>query len=179
MQKTLLAVSTAGLLLGYSPFAFAQSQGYDPNQNYNQGQSYGEDYSHDQGYNSSSGQNYGSQGYNQNQGSGYNRGYSQGYSQGYDQGYRQGFTQAPSSGQGQSSLGQLPQQLRQKLQNQGFTNVQIVPGSFIVSARDQSGDPVMMVIGPHSTTMIMAGSQQGSGSSGGQGSSGGSSSGNQ
>lgn len=48
----------------------------------------------------------------------------------------------------------LPQQIQSKLRDQGFTNVQVVPGSFLVSAKDKQGDPVTMIIGPHSMTMF-------------------------
>lgn len=55
--------------------------------------------------------------------------------------------------------------LGQKLQSQGFTNVQVVPGSFLVSAKDKDGDPVNMVIGPHSMTMFTSTSANESNSS--------------
>jgi len=48
----------------------------------------------------------------------------------------------------------LPEQIRSKLQQDGFTNVSIVPGSFLVSAKDKNGDPVTMVIGPNSMMML-------------------------
>jgi hypothetical protein len=48
----------------------------------------------------------------------------------------------------------LPQQIRQKLAGQGFTDVNVVPGSFLVSAKDKQGDPVTMIIGPHSMTVF-------------------------
>jgi len=70
----------------------------------------------------------------------------------------------PGSSQSQTSSAQnqtaqsLPQELSQKLQRQGFSDVRIVPGSFIVSARDRNGDPVSMVIGPRSMTMFVASS---------------------
>lgn len=48
----------------------------------------------------------------------------------------------------------LPQEIKDKLKSQGFTNVQVVPGSFLVSAKDKDGDPVNMVLGPHSMTMF-------------------------
>jgi hypothetical protein len=54
----------------------------------------------------------------------------------------------------QSSTQNVPQEIKQKLTADGFTNVQIVPGSFLVSAKDKNGDPVMMVIGPHSMTIL-------------------------
>jgi hypothetical protein len=48
----------------------------------------------------------------------------------------------------------IPQEIKQKLSQDGFTNVQVVPGSYLVSAKDKNGDPVMMVIGPHSMTIM-------------------------
>ncbi|MCV0387856.1 MAG: hypothetical protein K5821_15920 [Nitrobacter sp.] len=56
-----------------------------------------------------------------------------------------------------SSAGQqqpLPQQVRTKLKDQGFTDVKVVPGSLLVSAKDKQGDPVTMVIGPHSMAIF-------------------------
>jgi hypothetical protein len=58
-----------------------------------------------------------------------------------------------ASGASQSSQN-LPQKIQQKLQDQGFTNVQVVPGSFLVSAKDKQGDPVTMIIGPNSMTVF-------------------------
>ena len=48
----------------------------------------------------------------------------------------------------------LPSEIRAKLKQDGFTNVQVVPGSFLVSAKDKNGDPVTMVIGPNSMMMV-------------------------
>lgn len=48
----------------------------------------------------------------------------------------------------------LPQQIQDKLRNQGFTDVQVVPGSLLVSAKDKEGDPVTMIIGPNSMTVF-------------------------
>jgi len=57
----------------------------------------------------------------------------------------------------------LPQEIKQKLSSQGFTDVQVVPGSYLVSAKDKDGDPVSMLIGPHSMTiMTMKGQDSGS-----------------
>ena len=61
----------------------------------------------------------------------------------------------------------IPAQIEKKLKDQGYTTVQVVPGSFLVSARDSQGDPVTMIIGPHSTTMFVTlsgGETTGSGS---------------
>ena len=54
----------------------------------------------------------------------------------------------------------LPQQITQKLKDQGFTNVEVVPGSYLVSAKDKQGDPVTMIIGPHSMTVFTVTSAQ-------------------
>jgi hypothetical protein len=61
---------------------------------------------------------------------------------------------ANTNAQSSQSAQTLPQQISQKLQKQGFKDVKVVPGSFLVSAKDQDGDPVTMVIGPHSMTMF-------------------------
>ena len=45
-------------------------------------------------------------------------------------------------------------ELHKKLAEQGFSEVKIVPGSFIVTAKDKDGEPVAMVIGPHSTMVF-------------------------
>ena len=68
----------------------------------------------------------------------------------------------------------LPAQIRSKLEQDGFTDVNVVPGSFLVSAKDKGGDPVTMIIGPNSMMMLTqvpnsanstTGSAAGSGSS--------------
>lgn len=48
----------------------------------------------------------------------------------------------------------LPQKLKQKLTNQGFSDVQVMPGSYIISAKDKDGDPVTAIVGPHSMTVF-------------------------
>ncbi len=48
----------------------------------------------------------------------------------------------------------LPQEIRAKLREDGFSDVKVVPGSFIVSAKDKRGEPVTMVIGPNSMMMV-------------------------
>ncbi len=54
----------------------------------------------------------------------------------------------------QQTAQNLPDQIRAKLKDDGFTNVKVVPGSFIVSARDKRGEPVTMMIGPDSMMMV-------------------------
>src|SRR5579863_6326429 len=46
----------------------------------------------------------------------------------------------------------LRQQLTNGLQQSGFTNIKVVPESFLVQANDKSGNPVTMFIGPNSAT---------------------------
>jgi hypothetical protein len=48
----------------------------------------------------------------------------------------------------------IPQELRQKLTADGFTDVHIMPSSFLVSAKNKSGEPVMMRISPDSMTVL-------------------------
>jgi hypothetical protein len=65
---------------------------------------------------------------------------------------------APTSPDTQPTIGQnaqnLPQELKQKLTAQGFTDVKVVPDSFLVSAKDKQGHPVTMLIGPNSLTVF-------------------------
>jgi hypothetical protein len=48
----------------------------------------------------------------------------------------------------------VPQKIRDELTSQGFKNVKVVPGSFIVSARNKDDQPVMMLIGPGGMTVM-------------------------
>jgi hypothetical protein len=48
----------------------------------------------------------------------------------------------------------MPQKIREKLSEQGFRDIKVAPGSYVVSARDQDGHRVMMLIGPTETTMM-------------------------
>ena len=57
----------------------------------------------------------------------------------------------------QSSPGDTPrvqQQVQNNLRQAGFTDIQIVPSSFLVRAKDKAGNPVMMVITPDSVTAV-------------------------
>ncbi len=62
----------------------------------------------------------------------------------------------------------IRQQVKQDLEQAGFTNVQVMPESFLVRATDKHGRPVMMVINPNSITAVtaMGNGQSGSSSSG-------------
>ena len=48
----------------------------------------------------------------------------------------------------------LPQAIQQKLTAQGFTDVRVVPGSYLVSTKDKDGNPITMIIGPTSMTVL-------------------------
>lgn len=60
------------------------------------------------------------------------------------------------------------QQIMTGMQKDGFTDVMVQPGSFLVRAKDKSGAPVTMLIDPDSVTEIVgvggvtAGSDSGS-----------------
>jgi hypothetical protein len=54
----------------------------------------------------------------------------------------------------------IPQEIRDKLKAEGFSDVKVVPGSYLVSAKDKNGDPVTMIIGPNSMTMFTMGKEQ-------------------
>lgn len=50
----------------------------------------------------------------------------------------------------QSGTANLRQQVLTNLQQSGFTDVKVMPDSFLVQAKDRSGNPVTMFIGPNS-----------------------------
>ena len=64
---------------------------------------------------------------------------------------KSGSTSAPSTSPDKSSRS-VPQEIRDKLAKQGFSDVKVVPGSCLVTAKDKNGDPVKMIIGPNSVT---------------------------
>ena len=64
--------------------------------------------------------------------------------------YAQGTATPPATQNTQS----IPQELRQKLTAAGFTEVNVMPSSFLVSAKNKSGEPVLMRIGPDSMTVL-------------------------
>lgn len=57
-------------------------------------------------------------------------------------------------GQGGQSSMHVRQQVKQDLEQAGFSNVQVMPESFLVRAKDKQGRPVMMVINPDSITAV-------------------------
>src|SRR3954452_22695007 len=61
----------------------------------------------------------------------------------------------PSANQAENQNSQnLPQELRKKLTDAGFTDVKVVPSSFFVTAKSKDGRDVMMRIAPGSMTVV-------------------------
>jgi hypothetical protein len=61
---------------------------------------------------------------------------------------------APNSSQKAQTAAPLPLQIRQKLQSAGYSDVNIMPISFVVRAKDKQGDPVEILITPHSMMQV-------------------------
>ena len=60
-----------------------------------------------------------------------------------------------SAGTGQNAgASKIVQKMRNDLSKAGFTDIQIMPSSFLVRGKDSSGNPVMMVVNPDSVTAI-------------------------
>jgi hypothetical protein len=70
---------------------------------------------------------------------------------------------APGATQGQSqaqSIESLHAHIQKNLQAAGFTDIRIMPSSFLVRAKDRDGNPVMMIINPDSITAVTVGPGQ-------------------
>lgn len=72
---------------------------------------------------------------------------------------------AQTSGQHNAAL---QQKIHQELSQAGFTDIQVAPESFLVHAKDSSGNPVVMAITPNSVTAVTAMSGQPGSASGSQ-----------
>ena len=57
---------------------------------------------------------------------------------------------------GQNATPQIAAKIRSNLEQAGFTDIQVVPQSFLVRAKDKQGNPAMMVMTPTSFTMVTA-----------------------
>jgi len=55
----------------------------------------------------------------------------------------------------------MRQDLQNDLQKAGFTDIRVIPDSFLVHAKDKSGHPVMMLINPDSVTEVTAAEDNG------------------
>jgi hypothetical protein len=70
---------------------------------------------------------------------------------------------APANGQSQANAQTNPgpatkvrQELEQNLAKAGFTDIKIMPESFLIRAKDKDGNPMMMVVNPDSMTAVEA-----------------------
>jgi hypothetical protein len=76
--------------------------------------------------------------------------------------------QAQPQPQTQQSTAKITQQIRTNLQQAGFSDIKMMPSSFLVRAKDKDGNPVMMVINPDSVTAVTEVDQGKTGSTTGQ-----------
>jgi hypothetical protein len=63
-------------------------------------------------------------------------------------------TSTPATTSSAQTTQSIPQELRQKMTSAGYTEVEIVPSSFLVSARNKDGNKVLMRLSPNSMTML-------------------------
>lgn len=59
-----------------------------------------------------------------------------------------------SASTAQMAPGAMQDALKHDLSQAGFTDIQVMPSSFLVRAKDKAGHPIMMVINPDSVTEI-------------------------
>ncbi len=71
---------------------------------------------------------------------------------------------ASQSDNTQNASTPLREQVQQNLSKAGFTDIKVMPESFLVRAKDPSGNPVMMVINPDSVTAVTYGTNNGNNS---------------
>lgn len=71
-----------------------------------------------------------------------------------DSGAQQSTQQENTTGQATTPM--IAQKLRSSLSQAGFTDIHVMPQSFLVRAKDQDGNPVMMVINPNSLMAVTA-----------------------
>ncbi len=65
-----------------------------------------------------------------------------------------GSAAAPATNAMAPASGSLRAQMRDSLQKAGFTNIRVAPSSFVVSATDKDGNPVVMSVTPDSFTEV-------------------------
>lgn len=63
---------------------------------------------------------------------------------------------APDSTPSGSNPAAIQQQVKQNLAAAGFSDIKVMPESFLVRAKDKTGNPVMMIINPDSITAVTA-----------------------
>lgn len=65
-------------------------------------------------------------------------------------------TQANAATAASGPAAKMRQQLEESLAKAGFTDIKIMPESFLIRAKDQNGNPMMMVVNPDSVTEVEA-----------------------
>lgn len=66
-------------------------------------------------------------------------------------------TSTPAAAQNSSlSANQMEQKLQTDLTKAGYTDIKVMPGSFLVSAKDSDGQAIQMMITPHSVIELTA-----------------------
>jgi PRC-barrel domain len=65
-----------------------------------------------------------------------------------------GATAESSANATKAAPGSLGSQMRDSLQKAGFSNIRMVPSSFVISAADKDGNPVVMTVTPDSFTAV-------------------------
>jgi sporulation protein YlmC with PRC-barrel domain len=63
-------------------------------------------------------------------------------------------TSGSSTGSSTTAHGSLRAQLQTMLQDQGFSDIRVMPSSFLVRAKDKDGNPVVMSVSPDSMTEV-------------------------
>jgi hypothetical protein len=61
---------------------------------------------------------------------------------------------AQSTNQPDQDVQALPAQLQKSLEDAGLRDIQIVPHSFLVRAKDQDGNPVLMMVNPDAIMVV-------------------------
>jgi Ni/Co efflux regulator RcnB len=145
-MRTLIA-ATAAIAVS---FALPAMAGNNTQQDFNQGQSHNQSQTAtDQGWaQRSQGQGWSQDQAQENQGqSSWSNG-----QQAY-QGGQMG-NQGSNGWQGHHSAAQLQQRIHQDLAQAGFTDIHVMPRSFVVHAKDRDGDPVVFMLSPNSVTAL-------------------------
>ncbi len=60
----------------------------------------------------------------------------------------------PALAQSTDATGDVSKKLHDDLTARGFTDVKIVPQAFLISAKDKDGNPLVMLVGPNSMTVL-------------------------
>lgn len=68
---------------------------------------------------------------------------------------------------GETQGANIRQQIKGQLEAEGFTNVHVIPDSFLVNARNKDGQTVVMIINPHSVFSMTEVGEGGAGNNGG------------